>query len=254
MSTPRKLQIIMPMVGLGSRFAKEGISTPKPLIEVDGMPMFRKALSSLDNINAQKSYYFVIRQEHVNTLHLDRLITDALPEAHIIVLPKLTRGAAESALAAKPELNLNDAVILLDCDLWFKSESYNKMVERSLTGEQTIAAGLLTFSAKDARYSYALIGDDNLVVRTAEKEVISHNAITGAYFFAKGSTFTEATEVLLTQSLSDTMKEYYVSYVYDVLLKKGDQVKAATVDQFASFGTPEELQTYETHTQHDILA
>src|SRR5258708_5956131 len=128
------LQVLMPLSGLGSRFAKAGFELPKPLIPVDGKPMFLKALESIDDIDADKSVFFVIRQEHVDTQSLDSLIKQALPEANLIVIPQMTRGAAETALAAKDRLSPSEGLIVMDCDLWFKSKSYNQMVEDSIKG------------------------------------------------------------------------------------------------------------------------
>lgn len=234
----------MPMAGLGSRFAKAGYEIPKPLIDVDGMAMFRKAISSIQNIKADKRYYFVIRQQHIDSQKLDQLITAALPEAHIIVIPEMTRGAAETAYAAQDVLNSDDGLIILDCDLWFQSASYNKMVEDSLHGVSDIAGGVLTFTADNPRYSYAKFGDDAVVTETAEKRVISEHAMTGAYFFASASRFTAATKALLQQPLTDKMPEYYISFLYNILINEGQKIQAAWVDEFASFGTPEELDAY----------
>jgi dTDP-glucose pyrophosphorylase len=241
----RGLQILMPMAGLGSRFANAGYELPKPLIPVDGMPMFRKALSSVANIKASKRFYFVIRQQHVDEQQLGQLIRDALPEANIIVLPEMTRGAAETALAAAPQLDLDDGLIIMDCDLWFQSASYDHMVEAALNEANEIAGGLLTFTADNPRYSYAKFGDDNIVTETAEKQVISDHAITGAYFFAAARQFTESAEVLLAQPINDNMPEYYLSLLYNILISGGKKIQAATVDEFASFGIPEELEQYQ---------
>jgi CTP:phosphocholine cytidylyltransferase-like protein len=38
----------MPVGGLGERFTRARFSTPKPLIVVDGAPMFKRARASLD--------------------------------------------------------------------------------------------------------------------------------------------------------------------------------------------------------------
>ena len=43
----RPLHIIMPMAGEGSRFRKEGWTTPKPLIELNEMPLFVRAIQSV---------------------------------------------------------------------------------------------------------------------------------------------------------------------------------------------------------------
>ena len=43
----------MPMAGEGNRFKKEGYLVPKPLLTIDGQFFFIKALSSLENLEAQ---------------------------------------------------------------------------------------------------------------------------------------------------------------------------------------------------------
>ncbi len=242
-----KLQIVMPMAGLGSRFADAGFTTPKPLIEVDGMVMFLKAISSLKEIKADKEYFFVIRQEHVDTQQLDDLIRKALPSAKIIVLPELTRGAAETAFATRNLLDPKAAVIIMDCDLWFNSASYDAMVQDSINGDSDINGGVLTFTADNPRYSYAKFGEDCIVTETAEKRVISDHAITGAYFFATAQEFINSGDTLLQTPLGDLMPEYYISLLYNVLINEGKKIKAAKVDDFASFGTPEELNAYQAN-------
>lgn len=245
MAQAKKLQILMPMAGAGSRFAKAGFALPKPLIPVDNIPMFLKVLSSVADIKADKEYLFVIQQQHVDAQKLDSLIKKALPEAEIIIIPEITRGAAETALAAKSKLNPSDGLIVMDCDLWFRSKSYNKMLADSLKNTSQIVGGLLTFSSDNPRYSYAKFGPDNIVTETAEKVVISNHAITGAYFFATAKHFVDAAKKLMAQPISEKMPEYYISFLYNILIDEGEKIQAATVDEFESFGTPEELSDYQ---------
>jgi dTDP-glucose pyrophosphorylase len=241
----RDLHIILPMSGRGSRFAKAGFTTPKPLIEVDGMPMFMKALSSLDDIQATKHYTIIIRAEHEQEHSLTNGLKKALPEANVVITDEEPVGALRDAYRAKPHLQPNQGIILLDCDLWFHSQPYYTMVQDSLADKNDIAGGLLTFEATDPRYSFAQVDDDWMVIRTAEKEAISNRAITGAYYIASTEKFVEAADELLAQPLNDKMPEYYVSHIYNVLLGQGGKIKATPVEQFASFGTPEELSQYE---------
>lgn len=241
----KKLQVVMPMAGAGSRFAKEGFKLPKPLIPVDGIPMFQKALTSLAGIKCEKSYLFIIRREHAEDQKLDKLIKKQLPEANIIIIEKMTRGAAETVLAAEKDLDKESPLIAMDCDLWFNSKGYDEMVTKSLEGNSGVDAGLLTFQSEDPRYSYAEIDKNGQVLRTAEKHVISPNAITGAYFFATATQFIDATKELMLQPISDAVPEYYISYVYNLIIAGGGKVCANDVDQFDSFGTPEELKEYE---------
>lgn len=236
----------MPMAGAGSRFVKAGYSIPKPLIPVDGVPMFQKALSSISDIEAQKDYFFIIRQENVDKQRLDKLIKDALPEANIVVVPKLTNGAAETALAAETSLNPNDALIVMDCDIWFKSKGYKETVEESLKEPHGDLGVLLTFTSEDPRYCYVSLDDNNLVTDIVEKKVISNHAVTGAYFFSSANLFVDAGTYLLKKPLNSDVPEYYLSSVYKLLVDQGLRIKATTVDEFASFGTPEELSHYKS--------
>lgn len=241
----RDLHIILAMAGRGSRFAKAGFTTPKPLIEVDGMPMFIKALSSLDDIQANKHYTIIIRAEHEKEYNLSGQLKKVLPEANVVITDEEPTGALRDAYRAKPHMQPNQGIVLLDCDLWFQSKPYYQMVQDSLAGKNDIAGGLLTFEADNPRYSYAEVNENWMVIRTAEKEVISNRAITGAYYIADTDTFIKAADELLAQPLTDKMPEYYISHIYNVLLEQGGKIKATPVEQFASFGTPEELAAYE---------
>jgi hypothetical protein len=51
----------------------------------------------------------------------------------------------------------------------------------------------------------------------------------------------------MKRPLGDNLKEYYISPLFNILLHQGHKVKAAMVDEFSSFGTPEELDQYVGH-------
>lgn len=241
----RALHVILAMAGYGSRFAKAGITTPKPLISVDGQPMFQKALSSLDGIQTEKHYTVIIRHEHDVEYDLAAKLKEFLPGVNVVITDEKATGALADAYRAKPFLQPGEGIVLLDCDLWFNSQPYYDMVQESLNGTSDISGGLLTFEADNPRYSYAVVDNNWMVSRTAEKQVISNRAITGAYYIASTELFAEVADTILAQPLSKEMPEYYISHIYNVLLEKGGTVKASPVEQFHSFGTPEELKAYE---------
>ena len=66
----RPLHIIMPMAGEGSRFRKEGWTTPKPLIELNEMPLFVRAIQSVAISDAgngtllKGTVYYSMDKEH----------------------------------------------------------------------------------------------------------------------------------------------------------------------------------------------
>lgn len=244
----RNLHIIMPMAGEGSRFRNAGWTTPKPLIELKGKPLFVRAIESVKVEGAPMKYSFIVRQEHIDEYGVDKSITCILPDADVYSVEKTTRGAVETCLIAEKGIADDDAIVVMDCDLEFESKEYIRLIKEALNTSAREAKGgaLVSFSSNLPRYSYAELGEDGLVKRTAEKEVISNHALCGAYFFASGREFKEAAHRLLNELLM-LKPEYYISLLYNYLLKDGSPVKLAPMEKYYSYGTPEELNQYIQH-------
>lgn len=241
----RFLHIVMPMAGEGSRFLKEGWTTPKPLIELNGQPLFKHAISSVTDKDIQMKYSFIVRQEHIDKYQIDKGIRSFLPEANLFSVVKTTRGAVETCLIAENVIADDDAVIVMDCDLEFRSKKFMEIIKQILNKpiEEATGGALVSFESNEPRYSYAALGEDGFVARTAEKEVISNHALCGAYFFASGRRFKQIAHLLLAEP-AFTKPEYYVSLLFNYLLKDGEKVWLAPMEEYYSYGTPEELKRY----------
>jgi len=235
----------MPMGGLGSRFANVGVETPKPLIEVDGMPMFLKALKSFEQLDCEKKLICVIRREHVDKYNLGSKIQKSYPGAEIVVLEKNTQGAVETCMKAAEVIDDEMPLISMDCDLYFQSKGYEEVIKHTVDrqGTSKIGGGLLYRYSQNPAHSFAEI-KDGIVVRTAEKQVISETSLIGGYLFGSGKMFKDAARKLLQKNISKEIKEYYLSLLYNYIIEDGYQVLAAQVDEYSSFGTPEELESY----------
>ena len=241
----RFLHIVMPMAGEGSRFLKEGWTTPKPLIELNGQPLFKHAISSVTDKDIQMKYSFIVRQEHIDKYQIDKGIRSFLPEANLFSVVKTTRGAVETCLIEENAIVDDDAVIVMDCDLEFRSKKFMEIIKQILNKpiEEATGGALVSFESNEPRYSYAALGEDGFVARTAEKEVISNHALCGAYFFASGRRFKQIAHLLLDEP-AFTKPEYYVSLLFNYLLKDGEKVWLAPMEEYYSYGTPEELKRY----------
>ena len=235
----------MPMAGEGSRFKKEGWTTPKPLIELNGKPLFLHAISSVAAPGIELKYSFIVRQEHIKEYEIDKGIKNILPKANIFSVAKTTRGAVETCLVAESAIADDDAVIVMDCDLEFKSKKFLEIILSILKQPVDFAEGgaLISFQSTDPRYSYAALGKDGYVTKTAEKDPISNHALCGAYFFSTGKRFKQVAHQLLNEP-EFKKPEYYVSLLYNYLLKAGEKVQLASMEEYYSYGTPEELKRY----------
>ncbi len=230
------------MAGEGSRFAKAGWTTPKPLIELRGVPLFQRAIGSVAIEGADMKYSFIVRQEHIDNQHIDQLIKALEPQARIFSVLKTTRGAVETCLVAEEAIGDDDAVVVMDCDLEFRSQRYNELVAQALSLPAADADGgaLVSFESENPRYSFAQVDAEGRVLRTAEKEPISSHALCGAYFFGSGKDFKRIAHRLLDDGTC-TKPEFYVSLLYNYLLAEGKTVRLATMEEYHSYGTPEEF-------------
>lgn len=233
------------MAGEGSRFLKEGWTTPKPLIELHGIPLFKRAIGSVAVEGAPMKYSFIVRKEHIDKYHIDEQIKVILPEANVFFVEKTTRGAVETCLIAESVIDDADGIVVMDCDLEFRSKGYTEGIKTILQKpvEQANGGMLVSFESSEPRYSYAEVDEEMIVKRTAEKEVISNHALCGAYFFSTGKGFLSAAHKLLNEPVF-TKPEFYVSLLYNYLLANGETVRLATMEDYRSYGTPEELKRY----------
>ena len=230
-----QVALVMPMAGRGSRFGSKGVHTPKPLIDLWGRPFFWWAAESARRAFDVAEMAFVVLQEHVRDFAIDRQILEHYPRARIAVCEEVTAGAAATARVGVEALSSSDPLIVNDSDHAFvvRPDASARL------GNGTIAA-LLTFDSDDPAYSYARIGPAGEVVGTVEKQVVSRDAIAGAYLFSGRDEFLEA---YARYEKACPYDEVYVSGLYNHL--NGRQIALQRLQNHISFGTPAELTQLE---------
>ena len=77
-----------------------------------------------------------------------------------------------------------------------------------------------------------------------EKEKISNYASTGLYVFTRAKQFFEAGEDMIKNE-NKVKNEYYVSEIYNMLLKSNAKFEIDLVDEFSPLGTPDDLKKFE---------
>ncbi len=239
-----RVNLVFPMAGAGSRFSEHGFDCPKPLIELEGVPFFKRAADSIISRVKYERLVFVVLKEHVDRYDIDKEIKKYYKDAKIIVLPKILPGALMTAMEGAKAIHNEYPVIFMDCDLLFTSEA---LYEYYLSDDYDSAGTLLTFKSDLDRYSYVEIEDhkigEDVVIKvataTAEKKVISDHAIAGAYGFINTAVFLKAAEKYLKDCPYD---EYYISGLYDQMIAAGRRIRVFETDTYCSFGTPEEYE------------
>lgn len=232
-----KLNIVMPMAGLGSRFRAAGYQTPKPLIEVQGRPMYAWAVESLPLEHCTQLIFILLAsQPECPALAADIRQRYARWQPRVLTVPELTAGQAITVLRAKEWINTDEPLLIHNADTAFTVD--HGWVTQALAAR--LDGALLVFESNEKRWSYSRENADGYVAEVREKEVISPWATTGAYWFGRGGDFVRAAEARMRAGRREA-SEYYVGPLYNDLIATGARVKNFPIRELFCFGTPEDL-------------
>ncbi len=232
-----KLNVIIPMAGLGSRFENSEHTLPKPLIDVNEKPMIQIAV---ENLNIDANYIYVVQKEHRLKYNLDNLLNSITPNCTIVEIDGLTEGAACTALLAKQFINNEDPLFFSNSDQfveWDSNEFMRNMNETNADG------GIVTFKATNPHFAYVKLGENGLVQRLEKGKTISDIAAAGYFYWRFGSDFVKYAEQMISKNIR-VNDEFYVGPVYNEAIENSKQIRTFGCDRFWSLGTPEELDSF----------
>ena len=228
--------------GSGKRFKKYKL--PKPLIEVNNMPMIVNAAKSLPKKN---KYIFLLKKSHtVKYPYLKRKIKKHFKNSKNIILKKKTSGQASSLNKIKNYVDKKVPFFVTSTDFAFK---YNKeKLNYYLQKKKNII-----FVCKPTKYmklnynQFGWVRHDNkfnIVNISCKKKIRGNNlndkVILGAFVFNSFNTFSLGFNKMkkLKKKINN---EYYIDILFKILIKFY-KVKSITVNKFINWGTPEEYQ------------
>ncbi len=235
------INIVVPMAGMGKRFADVGYKDPKPFIPVKGKIMIERVLNNLNYKDAR--YILIARKE--NVVARQEQVEYLKKKYNVIVetVEGLTDGVACAVLKAHRHIN-NSAPLLLiansdqiiDASI---ADFINDCSKRKLDGS------ILTFPSDHPKWSYAKIDQDGIVTEVREKIVISNKATVGIYFFTQGKDFVDGALDMISEA-HKVNHEYYVCPIYNHLIKTGKKIGTFNIswDQMRGTETPEDLEIY----------
>jgi len=233
----KKLNVLIPMAGAGSRFSQAGYTFPKPLIEVHGKPMIQVVV---ENLNIEANYIFIVQKDHYEKYNLKYLLNLIAPNCKIVQVEGLTEGAACTTLLAKEFIDNDAPLVMANSDQFVEWNSNECMYAFNA---DAIDGGILTFKATHPKWSYAKIGDDGFVSEVAEKKPISDNATVGVYFWKKGSDYVKYAEQMIANNIR-TNNEFYVCPVFNEAIGDGKKVRVKQIEKMWGIGTPEDLNYF----------
>jgi HAD superfamily hydrolase (TIGR01509 family) len=230
-----KINIVIPMAGNGSRFYNEGYILPKPLIDVQGVPMIQRVV---ENLNIDGRYIFIVRQEHLEKYDTKKLLNKIAPGCEIVPTQEVTEGAVCSVLLAKELIDNETNLLLANSDQFLEWDSNSFLYE-----SMNVDGSVLTFEQldeHDKKWSYCSLDEDGFVDKVAEKEVISTHANTGIYFWSKGSDFVKYATQMIDKNIR-VNGEFYIAPVYNEAISDGKKIKIHNCKKMWGLGIPSDL-------------
>ena len=228
--------ILIPMAGLGSRFARLGYDMPKPLIDIVGKPMIQRVVESL---KIDGKYIFVVQKMHEDVYGISKTLREIVPDCEIVYLDQHTQGAASTTLLAKEYIDNDKPLIIANSD---QIVDWNSEEFLSLLNSEGVDGVISTFESDEDKWSYVKVRSGR-VVAVAEKLVISNEASVGIYGWKHGKDYVEFAERMISQGIK-TNGEFYICPVYNQAIFNGRNIKSLAVSKMNGVGTPEDLRQY----------
>jgi NDP-sugar pyrophosphorylase family protein len=247
------VNILIPLAAPDRYFSADEFHFPKPLVEIDGRPMIEQVVEPLRGCFPDARFIFIVKEEDCRRFNLNDVLRQITsPEAVVIPLRALTRGAVCSCLMAIEHIETDGELIVTNGDQVIEAD-IAAVVQRFR--RQRLDAAVITFDSVHPRYSYIRTGDDGLVVEAAEKRVISRHAIAGFYYFAAGRLFVEAAMESIRHDVQID-GAFYIAPTLNELVLTGRRVSHCPVsaDRYHSFYAPTLIPQYERLLQGRRLA
>lgn len=235
--TDKRLNILIPMAGEGSRFKKVGYTFPKPLIEIKKKTMIQVVI---DNLKIDANYNFVVKEKHIREYNIDSMLKILKPNCNISIIKRKTRGAAETALVSEKFINNKNPLLIANSDQFVEWDNLKSLYQISL---KKIDGAIFTFKSTHPKWSYAKHNSKGEVTEVAEKKVISNTATVGFYYWKKGSDFVKYAKKMIKKNIR-YKNEFYICPVYNEAIKENKKIIIQPVKEMWGLGTPEDLDVF----------
>jgi dTDP-glucose pyrophosphorylase len=183
-------------------------------------------------------FVFVIRADYPESCK-DHLRSIA-PGCEILVVDKVTEGAACTVLLAKDLINNDTPLMIANSDQYIEfdvAEFVQSFLESGADGK------ISTFDGeRNPKWSYAAV-KDGFVSEVREKDPFSDHATTGVYAWRRGSDFVRFAEQMISKNIR-VNNEFYTVPVYNEAITAGLKITVSDCTKMWGLGVPEDLDYF----------
>lgn len=252
-AAPARGSLIMPMAGLGERFATEGYPHPKPLIPVSGKPM---AVQAADQLPPSERQCFVIRSDMQGADFIAAELQRSFPRALVHRIPGMTEGQAITARSGLDALaavagGSEGPITFAACDAGFvySADPFDLLQENpDIDLLVWVARGLSNAVRNPGQFGWVDALPSGQITGVSVKKPLASPAsdpiVTGTFTFRRAEDFTRALERMLAHD-DRVNGEFYLDTCVNHALALGLRCRIFEVDHWICWGTPNDLRTFQ---------
>jgi NDP-sugar pyrophosphorylase family protein len=247
------MHIIVPMSGIGKRFIDAGYNDPKPLILIDGKPIIEHVC---DLFPGETKFTFICNSKHLSETNIRNILKSIKPNSNIVEIPNHKKGPVYAVSLVEHLIDDNEEVIVNYCDFgtyWNYHDFLKHTRNRNADGAIPSYKGFHPHMLGSTNYAF-MRDNDQWMLEIKEKEPFTDNrmeefASNGTYYFKKGSYVKKYFNEIMSKDIH-LNGEYYVSLIYNLLVKDGLKVSIYNIQHMLQWGTPQDVEEYNTWTKY----
>lgn len=250
----KKVQLIIPMSGVGKRFIDAGYVDTKSLIVVDGKPIIQHVVELFDSPD---DVIFICNEIHLQDTNMEEILKLISPNCKILSVPNKNRKGPVDAVNQVAEYIDDDREVIISyCDYgtsWDYVKFLKETRETDSDGAIACYTGFHPHMLGSDNYAFVKM-EGSKAVAVKEKKPFTNNkmselASNGTYYFKNSSTLKKYFKELV--DLKDSINgEYYVSLVYNLLIRDNLLVTTFLIDKMLQWGTPYDLENYRSWSKY----
>lgn len=240
--------LLVPMAGLGQRFAVAGYQDPKPLVPVSGRPMVVQAALDMPRHAEQR---FILRADLAGKDRVTAAIAEALPKATFQVLDGVTDGQARTCLLGLADADPEAPLTIIACDngALYDGSAFAQMVDHDSADVVVWGArGHPQARRKPQMFGWIDAATDGRIRAVSTKVPLADPAhdpiVIGAFSFRRAGDFLLACERMMARQAT-VNGEYYVDVAINDALALGLDCRLFEAEAYLCWGTPDDLRTFD---------
>ena len=241
------------MSGVGNRFIVAGYSDPKPLIVVDNKPIIEHVC---DLFLGETKFTFICNSKHLSETNIRKVLLGIKPKANIVEISNHKKGPVYAVSLIENLIEDEEEVIVNYCDFgtyWDYNDFLKHTRDRNADGAIPSYKRFHPHMLGSTNYAF-MRDEEQWMLEIKEKEPFTDNrnneyASNGTYYFKKGKFLKKYFNELIREDIN-LNGEYYVSLVYNLLVRDNLKVSIYDIQHMLQWGTPEDVEEYNTWSKY----